>query len=66
MVAEFEFFVALEDVGFEGFLAFEELEHGVVGIDGIGVDDGFEEFVVSGLRVGVAVVSLVGCGSGVA
>ncbi|MFT7301713.1 MAG: hypothetical protein ACI8UZ_000548 [Akkermansiaceae bacterium] len=66
VVAEFEFFVALEDVGFEGFLTFEELEHGVVGVDGIWVVDGFKEFVVSSLRVGVAVVALVGGGGGVA
>lgn len=56
----------MQNPGFEGLLTFEEFQHGVVGIDGIGIDDGFEEFVVCCLGIGVAVVSLVGGGSGVA
>ncbi len=59
MVAELELFIALQDARLEGFLAFEEFQHRVVGIDGTRVCHGAEQFVVRRLRIRVAVVPLV-------
>ena len=62
VVAELELLVALKNSGLEGLLAFEEFQHGVVGIDGVRVGDGAEQLVVRRLGIRVAVVPLVRTG----
>lgn len=64
VVADFTAFVAVELGKLAAFLVTQVVEEIVLGIDRFGIGDGFEEFVVSSLRVGVAIVSLMGSRGG--
>lgn len=65
MVAEFKLLIALLHARLEGFLAFEEFEHGIAGVNHAGIRDGVQQFVIGGHQVAVAIVPLVGAGGGV-
>ena len=61
VIAELAFFVPFQNLGFERFVFLKEPEHLVFGINTTRIDDGFEQFVVSRLWIGVAIVALVRC-----
>lgn len=56
--------MSFESAFFQSFLALQEGEHVVVGIDRFGVQDGFEQLSSRGVRIRVAVVVRLrsGCG----